>query len=87
MSEFLNNIKFNKLLTDIIRISDIKDLDNRPEVDNYVLCDQYHYWLVENNIEYSLKWIKQSSISNNISNWFIVFYRNQDAILFKLTWS
>ena len=87
--EYLINIRFDKLMDQLKIISFIENFDNRPSNNNFSLCDELHFWLKENNVEYSLKWIKgpDEDFLENKSNWYIVFYQNIDAILFKLTWS
>jgi hypothetical protein len=52
------------------------------------LPDHFHYWLLGQNISYRLK-NECSPIfeeNDNSNKWYIVFDKESDAILFKLTW-
>ena len=53
----------------------------------YTLNNILHFWLIENNIEYSLKEVKRKdSADDTYYNTVIIFENKVDAMLFKLTW-
>jgi len=60
---------------------------NRPQLKYYesnsscqlFFIDQIHFWFIENNIKYSLEFISRDFTK-------ILFEKESDAVLFKLTW-
>ena len=70
--------------------------DNRPYLTRFYEChnnvvylpDYFHFWLKELDISYSLKNEYFCSIvDKTIRNFYwIIFEKESDAILFKLTW-
>jgi hypothetical protein len=64
---------------------------NRPYLKRYsiknYLSDRLHLWLENSNISYTLDYHEVSKDYIITCFWYIVFEKESDAVLFKLTWS
>jgi len=55
----------------------IIDIDNKNRT--FELVDEIHQWFIDNNLSYKTKWTSEYESC-------LIFEKESDAILFKLTW-
>ena len=79
---------FNGAFDEVFYWATREEYPNRPQVrskDNIVnlfLNDNMHQWFEENNIKYDIS----ASYTGMISNWYLDIFKDDQAMLFKLTW-